>query len=450
MIVVGTAAVGRVTLTGNGSVAGMALFGRVMVSGRLDAPNLVVGGAVAADVVVGAGGVLAAGGAQVGTGAGAVLGAEGGGQVEAGSIELAAGGTLRVDGQSLVQVGSGAASGSGIRVLAGTTLTAHGGRLEGDVAMGGTLRNDGSLVVAGNMAGSGTLALGGGMVDVAGVIGGETVAFGAAGVVLRVHGLYGATAVSAMQFGDAIDLAGVTGASLSADGGTVTAGSGTLQLAAAPSGYAYKLYGDAAGGTEVLLDPTTPPSAAISSTDVVTGASQDASGDGYAGPVDYLQRQFIYGGTDGVAIRANVPNTFLKGGPGGDALAAGGGNNVLDGDGGSNFPIGGSGADGGHDTFFVDARGGVVTWSTIVNFHAGDQATMFGFHPGTSTRPLTGSDGTAGYTGATIHSEIAGSGTGVTASFTFAGIDTVTVLQHFTFSEGTLPGGIDYLLVQYL
>ena len=56
-----------------------------------------------------------------------------------------------------------------------------------------------------------------------------------------------------------------------------------------------------------------------------------------------------------------------------------------------NFWIGGNGADGGADTFFVDGCGGVVTWSTIVNFHHGDMATIFGFPAGTSTLPLTAS-----------------------------------------------------------
>ncbi|HYZ62752.1 MAG TPA: hypothetical protein VE650_09885, partial [Acetobacteraceae bacterium] len=144
------------------------------------------------------------------------------------------------------------------------------------------------------------------------------------------------------------------------------------------------------------------------------------------------------------------PNTFLKGGPGADALLAAGGSNVLDGGAGSNFLIGGSGADGGRDTFYLDARGGAVTWSTIVNFHQGDMATIFGFDPAVSTRPITASDGVAGYTGVTIHSETAGAGTGVNASMTFAGLDPATAQQHLVFSQGTLPGGIGYLLVQYM
>ena len=150
---------------------------------------------------------------------------------------------------------------------------------------------------------------------------------------------------------------------------------------------------------------------------------------------------------------AQVDNMFLHGGSGDDALSALGGTNVLDGGGGSNFLVGGTGADGGTDTFFVDGRGGAVTWSSIVNFHQGDSATIFGFTQGTSTLPLTANDGAAGYTGATIHSELAGAGTGVNASITFAGIsaaDAQDVSQggKFTYSYG-VTGGANYVNIAY-
>ena len=140
---------------------------------------------------------------------------------------------------------------------------------------------------------------------------------------------------------------------------------------------------------------------------------------------------------------------FLKGGFGNDALQVTRGSNVLDGGGGSNFLVGGTGADGGRDTFYLDAREGTPTWSTIVNFHAGDSAAIFGLDPAVSTRATAASDGVAGYTGVTIHSETAGAGTGVNASLTFAGMDAATAQQHFTYTTGTLPGSINYLLIQY-
>ena len=191
----------------------------------------------------------------------------------------------------------------------------------------------------------------------------------------------------------------------------------------------------------------------LSFTDTVTNTSGSAVGTAYVGPVSYLNREYIWSGTDGVAIGANVPSVFLHGGVSDDALVATSGSNVLDGGAGSNFLIGSTGADGGTDTFFVDGRGGLVTWSTFVNFHAGDAATIFGFHPGLSTKPFTAVDGTPGYTGLTIHSELNGPGTGVQASATFTGITQAVADAHFTITEGTIApgtaGATDYLFIQW-
>jgi Ca2+-binding RTX toxin-like protein len=160
-----------------------------------------------------------------------------------------------------------------------------------------------------------------------------------------------------------------------------------------------------------------------------------------------LQHQYLWSGDDSVAMRSPLPNAFLKGGSGSDALAVAAGTNVLDGSSGSNLLVGGTGQDGGSDVFFLDARSGAATWSTIVNFHAGDRATIFGFHTGLSTMSFADDDGQPGFTGLTIHSEINGPGTGVTSSMTFAGIDRATVQSHFVFTSGALPGGIDYLMI---
>jgi len=188
-------------------------------------------------------------------------------------------------------------------------------------------------------------------------------------------------------------------------------------------------------------------------TDTATNTHGADGGTYYTGPVANLQWQYIWNSADAVAIGAQVDNTFLHGGSGDDALSVHGGTNVLDGGGGSNFLVGGTGAQGGADTFFVDGRGGVVTWSSIVNFHHGDSATIFGFNQGTSTLPLTANDGAAGYTGATIHSELNGAGTGVNGSVTFAGIsaaDAQDVSQggKFTYSYG-VTGGASYVNIAY-
>ena len=189
----------------------------------------------------------------------------------------------------------------------------------------------------------------------------------------------------------------------------------------------------------------------LSYVDVSTNSFGNLTGDSYVGPVAGLAKQYIWTSTDKVNIAARTSNVFLHGGPGDDALLVTGGTNVLDGGGGSNFLIGATGT--GVDTFYVDSRGGTVTWSSIVNFHQGDMATLWGFHAG-STQAYTENEGAAGYTGLTLHSELGGAGTGVKASLTLTGISQATADAHFTITTGTtaptgsLPAA-DYLLIKY-
>ncbi len=199
-----------------------------------------------------------------------------------------------------------------------------------------------------------------------------------------------------------------------------------------------------AGATEAGSQP-----GLIRYTDTTSGQTGDEQAQVYAGPVNYLQSQFLWAKSDDVALTSDTPSVFLRGSSGNDALQAGaGGSNVLDGGTGSNFLVGSAGADGGTDTFFVDGRGSNVTWSTIANFHHGDAMTLFGFVGGTSTLPAYVMDGAAGYQGATIHSETGGPGTGVNGSVTFAGISAAEAASKFTVSTGTV-GGNPYLYVAY-
>ena len=193
--------------------------------------------------------------------------------------------------------------------------------------------------------------------------------------------------------------------------------------------------------TTVAAAPT-----AVLFTDTTTGLSATDPGTAYSGPVSYLQSQFIWDSSDGVAMAATASNMFLHGGAGADAISASGGSNVLDGGGGSNFLVGASGADGGTDTFFLDERGGDVTWSTLLNFHQGDALTIFGFVAGKSTLPFVDNDGATGFTGATIHSEINGNGTGVNGSVTFVGYSVADVQNKFSITPGTI-GDTNYLYV---
>ena len=186
----------------------------------------------------------------------------------------------------------------------------------------------------------------------------------------------------------------------------------------------------------------------VTYTDTTTGAIGSDPATFYTGPVSYLQWQYLWNSTDSVNITGQSDNMFLKGGGGSDAIVAHGGSNVIDGGGGSDFITGATGADGGTDTIFIDGRGGVPTWSSIVNFHKGDAVTIFGFTAGVSTLPFTPVDGAQGYQGATIHSELNGSGTGVNGSVTFVGISLADAQSKFTYSNGTV-GGSNYLFIQY-
>lgn len=72
---------------------------------------------------------------------------------------------------------------------------------------------------------------------------------------LRVHAVSGANTISGFTFGNAVDLAGITGVSLS--GNTVTTSTGSITLNPAPATGNYQLLADGSGGTLVALTPQT-------------------------------------------------------------------------------------------------------------------------------------------------------------------------------------------------
>jgi len=114
--------------------------------------------------------------------------------------------------------------------------------------------------------------------------------------------------------------------------------------------------------------------------DQTTGQLSLLSGDKYSGPVAGLSQQLILVTPDNLNISATVPNVFIHSGSGTDAIDVSrvNGNNVLDGSTGSNFLVGGIG----RDTFFLDDRNAASdVYSTVVNFHSGDNATIFGVDP---------------------------------------------------------------------
>ncbi len=189
--------------------------------------------------------------------------------------------------------------------------------------------------------------------------------------------------------------------------------------------------------------PTAPNAVNFGVADQTTGVSStNEPGQVYTGPVSGLQQQFYYNGPNRVTVSARVDNVFIHG-AGNEALAAHGGTNVLDGGLGSSFLSGGTGADGGTDTFFTDARTSAFVWSTVVNFHPGDMVTLFGFVAGQSTYTL-GSGGAPGFQGLTLDADLAGTGTS-TARVTLAGL-TAADENHLSFTTGT-TGGIPYLAI---
>lgn len=152
-------------------------------------------------------------------------------------------------------------------------------------------------------------------------------------------------------------------------------------------------------------------------TDTTTGVPSSAAGEAYAGPVAGLQNQYISVSPHNLNITATAPNSFIKTGPGTDAIdvSKAGGINVLDGSTGSNFLVGGTG----NDTFFVDDRAAAADiWSTVVNFHAGDAATIFGVTSSGFAFDWEDNQGAAGTTGLTLHATAPGK---PIASITLAG-----------------------------
>jgi len=139
----------------------------------------------------------------------------------------------------------------------------------------------------------------------------------------------------------------------------------------------------------------------------------------YAGSVSYLQWQFL-GTTQGEAVTGTASNDFLNLLAGNDAADGGAGNDVLDGGTGSNFLTGGAG----RDVFFLDGRGassGAVTWSTIADWQAGEQLSLWGWRPNISQALWVDVDGATGFKGSTLHADLDGNG-GIDTSVTWAGV----------------------------
>jgi hypothetical protein len=130
--------------------------------------------------------------------------------------------------------------------------------------------------------------------------------------------------------------------------------------------------------------------------DTTTGQSITATGTAYVGPVAGLQEEYINLTTDSLNITATTPNWFIAGGSGENGIAVTSGNNIIDGGDGSNFLTGGTG----HDSFYLDDRAPTAPiFSTIVNFHSGDNVTVWGVNATDFTLLELNGQGAIGYTG---------------------------------------------------
>lgn len=142
-------------------------------------------------------------------------------------------------------------------------------------------------------------------------------------------------------------------------------------------------------------------------TDTTSSKSYAADGTDYRGPVTGLQDQIIMATADNINVSTITPSDFIHTGTGDDAInvTTANGNNVLDGGTGSNFLVGGSGT----DTFYVDDRNATADiWSTIKNFHSGDNATIWGLTPSDFKIVTLDGQGAAGNTGLTWQVTAAG------------------------------------------
>jgi len=136
----------------------------------------------------------------------------------------------------------------------------------------------------------------------------------------------------------------------------------------------------------------------------------------YSGPVSWLEYQ-VLGIDSGDVMSGTSRNDFFSLLGGDDAANGGGGDDVLDGGSGSNFLTGGTG----RDDFFLDGRGGTITWTTITDWQANERLSVWGWQPGVSRAQWVDSAGATGYTGVTMHGDLDGNGV-IDTSMTWSGM----------------------------
>ena len=84
-----------------------------------------------------------------------------------------------------------------------------------------------------------------------------------------------------------------------------------------------------------------------------------------------------------------------------------------------------------------------ATWDTLLNFHAGDSLTLWGFNAASGSMTFADNLGAAGYQGETLQANL-GNGSGGSALITFAGLSSASA--HFSTSTDS-SNGIGYLSI---
>ncbi|HEY0185025.1 MAG TPA: hypothetical protein VGC09_19665 [Rhodopila sp.] len=368
-----------------------------------------------------------------------------------------------------------------LTVLAGGLLNLQAGTFaSGGIDINGGVVQ-GSGVIASGVTNDGTLTAVGGLMNVtSGLTGTGVVKFdfdqqagtvSATGTMLHVNAVgsgqtflmngddilsFGAPSEFAgtisAKAGDTLALPGVTITNATLTGQTLVlqnAGQtvASWQLAGSYAGDTFDV-SNVSGGSVIKIGVVPPPNFAVQ--DTTTGTASMTSGTPYSGPVSGLQNEYVNITTDSLIITATAPNAFIHTGFGNDAIDVSrvNGANVLDGGGGANMLIGGSG----NDTFFVDspATTGSVA-STIVNFHSGDNATIFGVDPAHYDMSVTDAVGAPGYQGVAIGFGTPGGGPSafmVLAGYTSADLSNGRLIGSFaTAADPSGGAGTPYFVI---
>ena len=193
-------------------------------------------------------------------------------------------------------------------------------------------------------------------------------------------------------------------------------------------------------------------------TDLTTDITSQSDGDVVALPnQENVTSQFILATSDNVNVTSNVGMSLIcLEGYGMDSINTSGtsGGNVLDGSYGSCFLTGSPVTAAMPDTFYVNSDANLLgnLWSTIVNFHAGDQLALWDFLPQQFNITWLANQGASGFQGLTgVYTTVNGHLAAVTlAGYTMADLTN----GHLTMSRGTIAAvpavsvGSAYLHIQ--